>query len=271
MVSVARSEHPTRVDEVAHYYLYACAITWLLAIPAAIAWLNHRSPSPPAIAAAGLSAFGPLLAALVVARKSRQLGALFGRWRSRPQWVALALLAPLTIHLLATLALAALGKHPAHWFHPPATAEAWAALVVFPLGEEFGWRGFAYAPLVRRLGPVRGNLVLGTGWGFWHLAYCITPEAAGFDGLSFAATMLELPLYSLLIAWVFEHANRSMLVAIAFHAGAHLDHIERERQAALELQALHLIVLAIAATFAARSLARAYQVSIGPSSSRDCT
>ena len=66
---------------------------------------------------------------------------------------------------------------------------------------------------------------------------------------------LELPLYSLLIAWVFERSNRSMAVAIAFHAGAHLDHIERAPRSDLRLHALHLVVLAVIAVFAARSLA----------------
>ena len=52
--------------------------------------------------------------------------------------------------------------------------------------------------------------------------------------------MTELPLYALLIAWVFERANRSMAVAIAFHAGAHLDHIERAPRTDLRLHLLHL-------------------------------
>ncbi|MGZ3476202.1 MAG: hypothetical protein ACXWUG_19780, partial [Polyangiales bacterium] len=68
-------------------------------------------------------------------------------------------------------------------------------------------------------------------------------------------TMVELPLYSLLVAWVFERANRSMAVAIAFHAGGHLDHIEHASRADLRLHALHLAVLAVAAVLAARSLA----------------
>ena len=85
--------------------------------------------------------------------------------------------------------------------------------------------------------------------------YCITPGAAAFDGVEFAMTMMELPLYSLLIAWVFERSNRSMAVAIAFHAGAHLDHIEPASRADLRLHGLHLMVLAVVAFAAARSLA----------------
>ncbi len=138
---------------------------------------------------------------------------------------------------------------------PPVGSEQVAALVVFPLGEEFGWRGFAHGRMVRLHGPVKGPLVVGAVWGLWHLAYCITPEKAGFDVFELGMTMTELPLYSLLIAWVFERAHRSMAVAIAFHAGGHLDHFERASRADLRLPALHLVVLAVVAVFAARSLA----------------
>jgi hypothetical protein len=110
--------------------------------------------------------------------------------------------------------------------------------------------------MTRRFGPVRGSLLLGAGWGLWHLAYAFTPEVAGFDLLAFAQSVLELPLYSLLITWVFERAHRSMAVALAFHAAAHLDHIELSGRGELTLHALHLAVLALAAFAAARSLSR---------------
>ena len=77
--------------------------------------------------------------------------------------------------------------------------------------------------------------------------YTITPTAGGFDPIELAMIMTELPLYALLIAWVFERANRSMAVALAFHAGAHLDHIERAPRTDLRLHLMHLAVLAVVA------------------------
>lgn len=236
------------------YFGLACALTWLLAMPTASAWIRHEAPGQLAMACAGLSAFGPLLATLAVAARS-ELRDVFGRWRANPAWILLSLLAPAAIHLAATALFAVFEGAPERWFHPPVKPEAFAALLVFPIGEEFGWRGFAYPRLTRHFGLVRGNLILGTMWGLWHLAYSITPEKAGFDLLSLALMMIELPLYSLLMAWVLERTNRSMAVAIAFHAGAHLDHIEWARNAGV-LHALHITVLAVVATFAARSLAK---------------
>ena len=238
------------------YFGLACAITWLLALPAALAWIRHQAPSAGAVASAGLSAFGPLLAALAVAGPQRRLREVFGRWRTPPAWIALALLAAPFLHALATSLFATVGGRPSEWFHPPVTPESLAALVVFPLGEEFGWRGFAHPRLVARFGAVRGSLILGVVWGLWHLVYAVTPQAGAFDPFVFGMTMIELPLYSLIIAWLFERAGRSMAVAIAFHLGAHVDHIERAPRAELGLHAAHLLILVAAAFLAARALAR---------------
>ncbi len=244
------------------FFALSCAVTWVFATPAALSWMRHEAPSPGAVACAGLSALGPTLAAFVIAAspasaaKRRELRAVFGRWRTRPGWIALALFAPAAVHLVATGLYVALGAHPAQWFYPPAAPEQWAALVVFPLGEEFGWRGFAHPRMVARHGLVRGSLLLGLAWGLWHLMYSITPQTGGFDVFQFALGMVELPLYSLVIAWAFERSGRSMAVAIAFHAGAHLDHIEHAPRAYLGLHALHLIVVAVVAALAARSMAK---------------
>jgi membrane protease YdiL (CAAX protease family) len=238
------------------FFALACLLTWALALPVALAWMHHRAPPPYAVACAGLSAFGPLLAALAVAGRRGQLGQVFGRWRTNPAWILLALCGAPLVHLAATALFAAVGGRPAQWFHPPGTPEALAALVVFPLGEEFGWRGFAHPRLVARFGPVRGCLIVGAVWGLWHLVYSITPAAAGFDLFTFGMTVVELPLYAVVMGWVFERANRSMAVAIAFHAGAHLDHIEMHPRVDLLLHALHLLVLAGVAAFAARALGR---------------
>ena len=146
------------------YFALACAITWLLAIPAARAWMRHEPPPPFAVACAGLSAFGPLLSVLAVAGPRRQLRDVFGRWRTNPAWVALALVSAPVVHAVATALYVATGGSPDQWSHPPVTPDQVAALVVFPLGEEFGWRGFAQPRMTRRYGLVKGSLVVGTVW-----------------------------------------------------------------------------------------------------------
>jgi uncharacterized protein len=256
MTAIPAPTTPRPSTGVLAYAGLACATTWLLALPAALAWTRRQAPAPYAVACAGLSAFGPLLAALAVAGRRKELRQVFGRWRTRPLWALVALAAPFLAHTIARLLFRAAGGHPVPWVALPGTPEALAALVVFPLGEEFGWRGFAYPRLEGRLGPVRGSLLLGCLWGLWHLVYAVTPAAAGFDRWEFAYTMLELPLYSLVLAWLFERANRSLAVAIAFHAGAHLDHFERLPQTDLRLPLIQLGVAASLALAASWSLSR---------------
>jgi len=110
--------------------------------PCGLAFLQRAPLSPLAVAGAGLSAFGPLLAALLVAAPRGELRGVFRPWRTPPAWIALGLLAPLATHLCSIALYAVLIGPPAGWLHPPVTPEHVAALVVFSIGEEFGWRGF---------------------------------------------------------------------------------------------------------------------------------
>jgi membrane protease YdiL (CAAX protease family) len=241
--------------DLALFFALACGITWLVDLPLVLAWLGGRTPPDYALPLAGLGAFGPTLAALIVAGRRHELRGVFGRWRCNPLWIVLALFGPGLLHLVATLIEVALGGSPAQWFYPPNQPELVAALIVFSIGEEFGWRGYAYPRLTALHGPVAGSLILGFVWGVWHLAMSVTPEGT-FDPLAFAIATVELMLASVVFAWVFERGNRSMAVAFAFHAGAHLDNVNHALETEVRLRVLRFVVFAIAAAFAARALAR---------------
>ena len=239
------------------YFALAFGITWLAEVPIVVAFVTHTAPAGLALAGAALSAFGPTFAALAVAGRRGELRQVFGRWRTSPVWIVLALFVPMSLHLVATALEVALGGEPAQWLYPPVRPEHVAALVMFSIGEEFGWRGFAYPRLARRHGPVVGSLILGALWGAWHLLMSVSPETGSLDLFGFGLTMLELPLYSVVIAFFFERSNRSMAVAIAIHMGAHLDNVHRAPQDELRLWGLRLLVLAVAAAVAGRALAHA--------------
>jgi membrane protease YdiL (CAAX protease family) len=205
----------------------------------------------------GLGALGPTLAALIIAAPRRELREVFGRWKTRPTWIFLGLVLPLVVQLPATLIEVALGGHPAHWFYPPVRPEHFAALVMFPLGEEFGWRGFAYPRLEKRYGPVYGSLLLGAVWGLWHIGMLYAPDQLRRLPLSTVGVYVaQLALWSVVMAWVFERGARSMAVAIAVHAGAHIDNVSRAPDSEVRLRILRFVVLAIVAGLAARSLGR---------------
>jgi membrane protease YdiL (CAAX protease family) len=256
MTRLQRTTVMARSNDVYLCFALACGITWALDFPLAFAWATGATPPSYAMPLVGLGALGPTLAAFLVAARRHELRGVFGMWRTDPIWIALAFLLPLAVQLPATLIEVALGGHPAHWFYPPVRPEHFAALVMFPLGEEFGWRGFAYPRLERLYGPVIGSLVLGSVWGLWHIGMMFSPEPM-LHALPFYTLFIyvvELAFWSVVIAWMFERGNRSIAVAIAIHAGGHLDNVNRAPETEVRLRVLRLVVLAIVAAFAARSL-----------------
>lgn len=236
------------------FFVLSCAITWLCALPCALAWMRHEAPEPWALSLAGLSAFGPMLAAILVATRQRRLRGIFGPWRTPWWWIPLALFTPMALQLVAKLVASALGWPASDWVNLPVRPEHMAALVMFPMGEELGWRGFAHPRVVARYGPVAGPLLLGCVWAIWHVMYLVSPETGELDPVG-AMVMLSLPLYSVIYAWFLERGRGSLAIALALHAGAHLDNLNRLPTEQIGVRVVTLVVVAAAAVLAARSLA----------------
>jgi membrane protease YdiL (CAAX protease family) len=248
-------------NDVYTFFGLACGITWALDLPLALAWATKAAPPSYAMPMVGLGALGPTLAAFLLAARRRELRDAFGRWRTQPIWIVLGLLLPMAVQFPATGVEVALGGHPAHWFYPPVRPEHFAALVMFSLGEEFGWRGFAYPRLAQRHGPVVGSLILGTVWGLWHLGMLFAPDPLrALPATTILVYILDLALWSVPMAWMFERGSRSIAVAIAIHAGGHLDNISRAPETEVRLRILRVLVLAMVAGLAARSLKGKKQV-----------
>ncbi len=249
------SQGPAKQGDVYLFFVLACGITWSLDLPLALAWWRNLTPPAYAMPMVGFGAWGPALAALVVAARRRELRGAFGPWRTNPLWIVFGLFVPLAVQLPATLIEVALGGHPAHWFYPPVRPEHFAALAVFPFGEELGWRGFAYPRLERIHGPVVGSLILGSVWGLWHLGMLFAPDPLrALPAVTLLIYMAVLALWSVVMAWVLERGGRSVAIAIAIHAGAHLDNVSRAPETEVRLRILRFAVLASVAAFAARSL-----------------
>src|SRR5689334_7310531 len=86
--------------EVYLFFALAFAITWLLDLPYVLAMLRHETPPPYALPLTGLGAFGPTLAAFILAAFRRELRDVFGRWRTNPVWIFVALALPYPLHLV---------------------------------------------------------------------------------------------------------------------------------------------------------------------------
>jgi len=91
-----------------------------------------------------------------------------------------------------------------------------------PVGEEFGWRGFALPRLLELMTPRAASLVLGVIWAVWHLpAFFISGSPQ---------TRLSLPIFlvgavaiCVVSTWLFLRTSGSLLLAIVFHRLANSD------------------------------------------------
>jgi uncharacterized protein len=85
-----------------------------------------------------------------------------------------------------------------------------------PLGEELGWRGFALPHLLgrwanHRYGALAASLILGLIHAAWHLPLFLVGE---MDVPSLLGTIVG----AILVTWLFQHTQGSVLLAVLFHA-----------------------------------------------------
>ncbi len=237
---------------VARFFALTFAITWLTMIPVALTVKGLAALPPPLFALlAVIGSSGPSIAAviLVLVRKEglRSLRAAPGAttWARRLLFVAVALTFQAALHMIGGAVGWALFDAPSSIFtlNVPQTAENFGILVVAPLGEELGWRGFAQRRLGARLGALRAALVIGPIWYVWHAPMWIAPMPATAD---LAAALVLLLAGAIVYAALFEASGGSLLVMIAAHAGIHLDNPMRGGGAPLFATTGAMVVAAVA-------------------------
>lgn len=184
-------------------------------------------------------AMGPSIAAfiivIIIAGKSGLLDLLrpFGRWRVGFNWWIIAIFGPAVLYLIGLGVHLLLGGEA-----PPFTmirAELnliplYLVMVVLmpwngPVGEEFGWRGFALPRLQNKYSPLIASLVIGTIWGIWHLPSFFAPQGV-LSAMVTAVGMAFIIPYtlgtianSIFMTWLYNKTNASALIAgIVWHA-----------------------------------------------------
>jgi uncharacterized protein len=160
------SRHP-----LVHYFVLTYAISWPFFL------LSRQVGGGFAITLIVIGGFGPMVAAAwTVVRSGGSISEWLRpilRWRVGPQYYAYALGLPLLIMLALNLALSALGAST-DWGALPARIPVYLqsfllTAIVFGGQEEPGWRGFALPQLQQRHPPWAATLILGLGWGIWHV------------------------------------------------------------------------------------------------------
>lgn len=187
----------------------------ILALPGA------RSPE----SAAGLPfwllmVWGPSLAAIILSLRAGTLAELLART------VQVSTIPPVAWGLVVAPLLLLLVLRP---FAPGEAAPLGlglaAAMVGFnlllgPLGEELGWRGFLQDHLARRFGWLEAALIVGGIWLAWHLPLWTFDSPHAQIALPLFAA--HVVLYSVIIGAAHVLSGGSLLPAILIHLGVNL-------------------------------------------------
>jgi membrane protease YdiL (CAAX protease family) len=173
----------------------------------------------------GLFPFGPLLAVLIVVplidgkAGLKRWWSFITRWRGRLGWYVTAVILIFAMNLAAATLTVLLGAS----FPAAETITRWPELfIVFPLylillgplGEETGWRGFAMPRLQEKHSALTASLILGIFVAFWHLPLVI------FSEQPFAALPLMLITFAaqFILTWLANHVEGKVLIVMLAHA-----------------------------------------------------
>jgi membrane protease YdiL (CAAX protease family) len=182
--------------------------------------------------------FVPALAAVVVTRSLEGKAAVRALLRRIVQWRGIGArwwLFGLVVLPAIVLAGYAFHPDPKQNVDDPAAVVALAyvsSLVILTLmgggQEEPGWRGFALPRMQERFGALKASVLLGLIWGVWHLPlYAFVVDYnnadAGFvnvAGMFLAFTCLYTVGLSVMLAWLYNNAGGSLLLAMLAHGSA---------------------------------------------------
>ena len=205
------------------YFAVAFGITWLVQLPAVLAHYGIL-PGPEAqyMNPAGFGLFGPMIAAFIVTRIEGRGGFFrsLWKWRVSPIWYLVALFLPAVAYLVVRGIGGMFVANPGPWLWPPGDGQRIAAMIIAPIGEEIGWRGYALPRLQERYSRLQSAVILGALWGLWHLMMYLM---AGVTVEILVASILFLIPGSIFYSWIYNRAGGSAFLAILVHMSAHLN------------------------------------------------
>jgi membrane protease YdiL (CAAX protease family) len=219
------------------YFALVFAISWggvlLVVGPWGIPATNkeqYETLLPIAILAmvAGPSVTGILLTGLVYGKAGlREFGSRLLKWRVGARWYAVALL---TAPLVFTAVLLTLSLTSSEFLPGILTSDEKASVVLMGLiagliagiFEELGWTGFAVPTLLRlRYGVLATGLIVGALWAVWHLLVTLWASGTISGEFALASYLLDpflfLVAFRVLMVWVYDRTNGSLLVAMLMH------------------------------------------------------
>ena len=89
-------------------------------------------------------------------------------------------------------------------------------VILGPLWEEPGWRGFALPRLQAQYGPIVGSTLLGVVWAVWHAPGYF----GGWMASAFPALLVYCIGFSILATWVYNRTRGNIVLMILLHSSS---------------------------------------------------
>ena len=91
-------------------------------------------------------------------------------------------------------------------------------LILGPLSEEIGWRGYALERLQARWNALTSSLILGLVWALWHLPlFMILGTPQHELDIPFIGFLIGMLANSIFYTWLYNNTKQSLWSAILFH------------------------------------------------------
>lgn len=169
-----------------------------------------------------VAVWAPTLAALVIAFRHGDLGPFVTRAiqiSELPVWAWLIALSPPVILALVFVLDGGRQLTVRPEFSTIAILIAFN-LVLGPLGEELGWRGYLQVSLQQQIGWLGAALVIGVIWFLWHVPLWLVPSPQrDIPLLLFAGHVMA---YAVILGTIQVWAGHSVVPAIIFHLGVNV-------------------------------------------------
>ncbi|MDT3435964.1 type II CAAX endopeptidase family protein [Haloarcula sp. 1CSR25-25] len=225
-------------DRIGRWWVYLAVAgggTWLFWLPAIVLGVSFNSVAGLVLLLVGLAVpgvTGIVFVYLVYDDRGRSdfWSRVIDFRRIRPRWLVVLLLVPLGIAVLAGVADLLLGGPgptlgegvTGFAVNPLAILPAMFFATLPPILEELGWRGYALDRLQLKWSALSASVILGVVWALWHLPLFFIGGTHQHDVVGFATTgfwlfMTGTVALSVVISWVYNNTERSILGIIVLH------------------------------------------------------
>ncbi len=204
------------------FFVMAFLFSWVAVSPLL---LDHTFPIEPFQILGALA--GPTLSAVIViavAEGKAGLRTFFKRsiqWRAGIVWWLIVLFGILVslnivaVFILGTSILTGFFKNIG-LILPTYLITLIVGILLGPLWEEPGWRGFALPRLQAQFGPLVGTVILGVLWALWH----IPGYLGGWMQSGIFALIVSSVMFSIMMTWVYNNTRGSILLMILLHSSS---------------------------------------------------